>query len=175
MENLAGVNEADDYIKEEMRLAGIPIINGPRSDGEVPYSLKGKLENWDFERAWTYWMVSAPNGLGLPLEIASELHERKYPIVGEVETYCGEVKSYGQVIRVAGDCGCPHPRERAFPSDKVLGPQLEKLARESVTYKELANFCDSGKIIGQRFVDSYHIDTQEGLNEFVRVVIGTRM
>lgn len=137
MKNLAGVIKADENIREELSLAGIELVQGERSSGEVPFSITGKLGNWEFARAWYYWMAFVPDGKGLPLEVAAYLHGKKYPLTGELEPDV----TYGQVIRVAGHCGCPHPMNWASLSSD-----------------------------GKRYVNSYHVDTQTGLNEFARVI-----
>ena len=67
MKNLAGETKADLYILEELDKAGIKVVEGERSRGEVPYTLTGKLGNWNFNRAWYYWVAGAQNGKGLPL------------------------------------------------------------------------------------------------------------
>ena len=165
MINLAGVKAADKHIQGELYSAGIEIVRGELSKSEVPYSITGKLADWKFNRAWYYWMASAEDGKGLPLEVAAAMHEKKYPIIGERQP-----GNYGQVIRVAGHCGCPHPREWAFPNDEVLHAELKKIGKESATYGELADLCNTGVIQAPRFVTSYHIDDQLGLNEFARVL-----
>ena len=165
MKNLAGVKEADEYIQEELILAGIPLIKGGRNAGEVPYSITGKLGDWTFGRAWYYWVASSEKGNGLPLEIATALHERNYPIIGEKQP-----KTYGQIIRVMGDCTCPHPREWALPNRETLDKALKTLGRETAPYCELITLLNTGKIQGPRFVEAYHIDNQLGLNEFARVI-----
>ncbi len=167
MKNLARVKEADEHIQEELYLAGIGLIRGEQDKGEVPYSITGKIGDWDFDRAWYYWVASAPEGKGLPLEVATELHERQYPIIGERQP-----KNYGQVIRVTGHCGCPHPREWAFPTREVMERESERIGQNlmETTYGDLAKLCNSGVVQGERFVDSYHIDNQIGLNEFARVL-----
>lgn len=137
MKNLAGVIKADENIREELSLAGIELVQGERSSGEVPYSITGKLGDWKFARAWYYWRTFAPEGKGLPLEVAAYLHGKKYPHTEERETDT----IYGQVIRVVGHCGCPHPMNWASLSSD-----------------------------GKRYVYSYHIDTQTGLNEFARFI-----
>lgn len=165
MKNLAGVKEADNYIRQELQESGIDIVAGEQSGKEVPYSLTGKLKGWKLSRAWYYWMASADLSEGLPLKVATELHNKEYPIKGGREP-----ATYGQVVRVAGNCGCPPPEEWAFPKREVLETELKRLGKESVTYEDLAKLCNKGVITAPRFVDSYHIDSQEGLNEFARVV-----
>jgi hypothetical protein len=62
MKNLAGETRADLYILKELDEAGIEIIEGERSKGEVPYNLTGNLACWNFSRGWYYWIASASNG-----------------------------------------------------------------------------------------------------------------
>ena len=128
MINLAGDKEADVYIQEELISAGIDLVR-EKSKGEVPYSFQGRLGHWNFKRAWYYWNASAPDGQGFPLEIASELHEKRYPIVGK-----SQPETYGKVIRVVGHCGCPHPKEWAFPNRLELQSQLRKLDKENMNF-----------------------------------------
>ncbi len=85
-------------------------------------------------------MANAENGNGLPLEVATELHNREYPTKGE-----GQPKTYGQAIRVSGHCGCPPPEEWAE----------ERNISETET---------------KHFIRSYHIDSQEGLNALAGVI-----
>ena len=116
MRNLAGVEEADQYIQEELLLAGIDIVKAEAHREEVPYTLEGKLGPWTFTRAQYYWRVNAPDGEGLPLDFAVELHTREYPIKGEKQP-----KTYGNAVRVSGHCGCPHPEYgvRHFDANKL--------------------------------------------------------
>jgi hypothetical protein len=96
MENLAGKTKADLMILKELSEAGIEVIEGERSRGEVPYTLTGKLAEWNFSRAWYYWIANAKSGL--PRTIATELHKREYPKKEQFEIY-------GKVIRVEGYAG----------------------------------------------------------------------
>jgi len=165
--HLVGIKEADLYIKDELFLAGIPAIKGEKSEREIPYSITGKLGDWNFGRAWYYWVASAQNGKGLSLEVATQLHERQYPIIGE-----DQPKIYGKVIRVTGHCGCPHPRDWALPTGEILRKETQRLGKKDATYGELAILLNSGQIKAPRFVNLYHIDNQIGLNEFVKVIKG---
>ncbi len=167
MKNLAGVKEADEHIQEELYLARIELVQEEQNKGEVPYSITGKLGDWKFNRAWNYWMAFSSEGKGLLLNVATELHERQYPIIGEKQP-----KNYGKVIRVTGHCGCPHPREWAFPTREVLRKESKRIGQDLMRtcYGDLTKLCNSGEVQGDRFVDSYHIDNQIGLNEFARVL-----
>lgn len=133
MKNLAGVKDCDDSIIIELQKAKANILTIGRNSGEVKYSLIGQVKNWTLTRAWYYWIAIAEDKKGIPLKEASEMHETKYP--DEHFDEHREISIYGNVIRVGGHCGCPHPK-------------------------------DFGERDGS--VNCYHIDSQEGLNEFVR-------
>jgi len=150
MKNLAGVEDCDVYIREELEKAGIDIysIKEP-GRSEVPYTLYGGLGgnpldeegqgfmdrhgvavdtmknfvSFTFVRAWYYWVVSGY----VSLDIAVEMYENPN---GKKD------------IRVAGHCACPHP----------------------------ADWKVKHKVCGMNVVGSYHIDTQEGLNYFVETL-----
>ena len=140
MKNLAGDKDADKYVREELRLAGIPMENEV-SKGEVPYNTIGKINGWTFRRAWYYWMVSIPDSeKGLPLDIAMELHLRKNP------TDDNEIM--GNSIRVGGHCGCPSP----------------------VEYGAYPFYDEEGKPTVERYVRSYHVDDQISLNILAEVL-----
>jgi len=91
MKNAAGDANCDKYLKSELRQAGIPIVSFPDNRGEVPATIKGKLGSWTFERFWYYWVA---RGGPLDFTTADILH-----------------RIHGQVVRVAGHCGSPAPRE----------------------------------------------------------------
>lgn len=177
MKNLAGLMSADGSITEELKQAYIPII---RADGrgEVPYNFAGKLDDWSFKRAWCYWDATASErSKGLPLSVATELHFKEYPKNTDVKKTAysnGPIRIYGQVVRVEGHCGCPEPKEWALPTEDVLKRELKKLGIDCrhVTNRELAKLFNEDKVIVDRFVDNYHIDTQLGLDEFARTVKG---
>ena len=113
--------EFNKQLNMELQYAKIPSLN---------------FKNWKLTRSSRYWIADSI-GNGIPIEIASVLHEKKYPF--EMFDDCG-VTIYGHVVRVAGHAGAPHPK-----SNNCL-------------------WADDG------YINSYHIDTQEGLNEFARVI-----
>lgn len=134
MKNLAGNKESDKFIQIELDKAKIPFEKIDTPKGECQYTLIGKFKDWTFTRAWYYWIAST-EGKGVPLKIALEMHNKKYP--DEMFDHDQQKGKYGNSIRVGGHCGCPSPDEYGGRSG---------------------------------FVTSYHIDTQEGLNEFARVL-----
>lgn len=97
MRNLAGSHHPDDYIRNELERARIPVVQTEAHSGEVAYSLIGKLDDLTFTRAWTYWVV---NGL-VPIEVAETLYDNP---VGKTD------------IRVDGHAGCPPPTGRFINS-----------------------------------------------------------
>ncbi len=191
MINLAGKREADKYIQEELLLAKIPLVRGKLTIDEVPYTITGRIGNWTFNRGWYYWRASAPDGEGLPLEIAAQLHEKEYPITGELLRYGNEAKIYGDSVRATGHCGCPHPRECTKYFDEIgrrviIDPSGKKeKERDSLleTHKEILTDSALTNLKQLRYlpllegtdgiravIDSYHVDTQLGLNELARVI-----
>jgi len=113
--NLAGNEEADLYVEAELRMANITkILQEPNR--EVPTKFAGTLGKFKFRRAWRYWMVEGPVPLDIAINMYNDPEGNKY-------------------VRVAGHCGCPHPKEWAS---------------------------------SQNTVESYHIDTLQGLQLFTR-------
>jgi len=96
--NLAGNENCDYFIKAELTLAGIDMVQ-EKDRGEVPAKIKGKLGNFKFSRAWTYWIVKGD----VPLSVAEELYADPVGV---------------KYVRVAGHCGCPAPKEWATPNEK---------------------------------------------------------
>jgi hypothetical protein len=128
MQNLAGVKEADKTILEELYLAGIPAIKvGENPRSEVPYTYVGKLGNWEFRRAWYYWIVKCDEPQnGLKLKEATELHYKKHPT--------DETQILGNIIRCGGHCGCPPPEEYGAQPiyDDELNEKLKALGCEEI-------------------------------------------
>lgn len=153
--NLAGDERADIYIRQELQQAGIPIKRVTQGRTEVPYSLIGKLPcknggEFTFTRAWYYWVVEGR----VPLNVAQQLYQTD---IGQRD------------IRVQGHCGCPPPEEWAMPDFTLMS--TEQLMQVSgLTLGEMAAKCNSGEINLPRFVDIYHIDSQEGLDLFIKTL-----
>jgi len=159
--NLAGREDCDEHIRRELETAGVEIVEAEASS-EVPYHFEGRLGDFKFSRAWYYWVVNGK----VPLEVARKMYEDP------------EGK---KAVRAAGHCCCPPPEEWAFPSQEDIEKSLKEIGWEkwvefdgktypSINYGQMAELCNDGKIKGDRFVDTYHIDTQEGLNLFVKAI-----
>ena len=172
MINLASDEEADKTILEELYLAEIPKFNS-HSDGEVPYNYVGKIGNWEFRRAWTYWIVGVNKTEdGMKVKDALRLYNMKHPT--------DDSEIMGKFIRAGGDAGCSSPD--GYTSQPVYGTELdeklkalgykEEIFKPSgvkyipITFGELASLCNEGKLDVERYVDVYHIDTQIGLTVF---------
>lgn len=95
MKNYAGRADVDEELAAELTAAGIPVCRMPeilrKHNGEVETIVIGDLHGWGFKRAWYYWVCEGP---GIEVEAAERLHA-----------------AHGKVVRVAGHCGCPSPRE----------------------------------------------------------------
>lgn len=172
MINLAGVDDCDVTIKGELYLAGIEAIEA-KGTGEVRFTITGRIGNWKLTRAWTYWIASVEHRLdGLPMKEAVILHETPNPINSK--------QTLGQVIRSGGDCTCPSPT--GYTAQPVYGDEFDKKllalgykkkefqGKEYVDINvgEIAELCNTGKLDVERYVTSYHIDDQIGLNEFTK-------
>jgi len=174
MENLAGNKDADKHIKEELFLAGIEAIN-EKAEGEVPYTIVGRIGHWKFRRAWYYWVASTERPEdGLPLAKAMELHNTPHPTK----------KIMGNLVRSGGHCGCPAPDEYGAQPvyNDELDEQLIKLGYVKEYFKpldksfihinvgEVSRLCNEGKLTVERYVDCYHVDDQIGLNELAKTL-----
>jgi hypothetical protein len=159
MKNLAGIKECDVDIRRELEKARIPIVEIEPERTEVPYRLIGRLGGFEFRRAWYYWMV---HGL-VPIGVAKELYTDPIGVTD---------------IRVAGHCACPPPEN---PWLKYIGEDGKELIPEEqrgewercfkaeaaeMMAKNNLRFSTDREQEGQAYVDSYHIDTQEGLRLF---------
>lgn len=164
MKNLAGDMDCDEVIRKELEEARIEIVQHPKQlQNEVPATLTGQLAHkggikFTFVRAWYYWVVHGE----VPLKVAQKMYADP---MGKKD------------VRVAGHCGCPPPEEWAFPKTEVLvklgiykPPDDEHPYGQTPTYGELAKMCNSGEIKASRYVETYHIDSQEGLNLFVKTM-----
>lgn len=141
MINLAGNPDCDHAIRRELKEAGVDLVfHERRSTHEVPASITGEI----LEGKFTFrraWYYWVVSG-DVNIETARKM-------------YADESR---RDVRVAGHCGSPPPDDWARPTEKEIKSVCQ---REGVTYDLLKN-C--------RYVTTYHIDTQEGLNFFVKSV-----
>lgn len=173
MKNLAGELYADNYISEELFLAGIRAIKLQETNSEVPYTIAGKLGKWIFTRAWYYWIAKISdedNNTGLPLSEAYKLYNKR--------TAGG--KKLGEIVRAGGAAGSLSPS--SYVAQPVYNDELDEkllalgykrvfskiLNKEyiNITSGEIAELCNSGKLNADRFVNVYHIDELVGLKMF---------
>lgn len=158
MKNLSGRKDCDRFIRKELNKASIPIVARDLSKREVPASIAGQLGPFSFERGWYYWVVRGP----MPLHVARKLY--RHP--------------EGHAIRATGDACGGHPTQFAvrMHKGKEIAPTEEQAdwlafcaAWGGRAKPDNYIFSDDPQL-GQRFVLSYHIDTQAGLRAFVRAV-----
>lgn len=168
MINLAGVRTCDLTIKDELERAEIEVVKTETVNCEVPYSLKGILKtiygNFEFKRAWSYWIVTGK----VPLEISKKIFAHP------------EGKKY---VRIFGHCGCLDPMKYRLTYFSEDGIELigRKDYEECKKSKLTSSFIDSQiekriyKLVedekeGIPFITSYHIDTQAGLLLFSQMI-----
>lgn len=154
MINIAGVETCDETIKEELEEAGIGIVDVGKMKREVPASIIGKCNNFIFGRAWYYWIVEGY----MPLEVAQKIH--KVNLEKELS------------IRVSGNCTNPPPEKwvECKGWKEKFKPFFQDFLDEKISLEEADKIGLEIKSQGEQFVTHYHIDTQEGLNYFVKVI-----
>lgn len=177
MINLAGRPESDRQVALELDECGVPIHVDRDAVGEVPTILYGRLPavsrpHFVFRRAWYYWVVRGE----VPLSVAKELYADP---VGQKD------------VRVAGHCACPPPEH---PWVRYIGEDGRRITVPSESDQEAFSRYERGEssaIMAQAvervrhenqfvstdeemqalavdaYVDTYHIDSQKGLNLFV--------
>ena len=202
MKNLANIDNADTYIRKELEKANIDVILGEqKEEGSVSYSLTGELNGWELTRKWVYWEAVAKNSEGFPLQIATELHNKKYPKNAEVDEEFGsfedDMETYGTIIRPVGydtqrmNATRSNSDEGWFFLEKLIWDnKLIELRKENLSYPEILEMYNEYYQINKpatwsqgtralvldsvknppEFIDAYKISTQEGLDEFARVV-----
>ncbi|MGB4762223.1 MAG: hypothetical protein WBP12_02590 [Candidatus Saccharimonas sp.] len=160
MRNLAGVANADTFIEYELTHAGIDIVDATAKEAkhsEVPFTVAGQLGRFRFLRAWTYWVVRG----SVPQFVAELLYADP---VGRT------------AVRVNGDCTCPAPAGGDLVLRLPDGREvIDAASRGSSWIKHFETstyvFSDdplAASAIG--YVTSYHIDSQDGLDLFARVM-----
>ncbi len=169
MINLAGNQNCDAVIREELMVCDIPLVYGARSGNEVPASITGKLGEFTFYRAWYYWVASGP----MPLSVATEMYETN--------------PDWRKTVRAAGHAGCPHPKDwakyyaedgREILTRKDEADLIGFLDSESEQLKEIGRnaleeyvFADDPAAVAHTSViTEFHIDSQLGLKLFADTV-----
>lgn len=173
MINLAGRKDiANSEIVKELKEAGIPIFCSSNIRGEVPTIWYGRLNQFYFRRLWYYWSASTRDFAnnetpGIPIERAKELY---------VDNWINEIRS-------GGDCACRPPETwqtewTIQPYQKVIRLKTEsdrKWFLEKPDWFEKYCVIEEADQINSVFrVDSYHIDTQTGLNHFAKFLKGLK-
>lgn len=162
MRNLAGSKDSDIWTAAELTAAGIPIEIVEKPYGEPETRVKGRLGSIEFSRAWYYWVAKGR----VPLDVARRLYADP---VGQ------------KAVRVAGHCGCPPPErpwvtyydgdERVCvdPDGKKEADFDEYIKTGALTAANKPRFAKSAAGLAA-FVESYHIDSAEGLRLFADAI-----
>jgi len=169
MRNLAGVEDCDRHIRDELERAEIEIVEVERDDvhHEVPFTLEGRIGDVRLFRAWTYWST----GGDVPLELAKRMYARP------------EGKQH---IRAAGDCGCSPPEKhvtwrtedgKSYFKKSELDETIAEWGEDSHLVKVLRAaddvvWVDDPSAVGTPVVTGYDIDTQAGLLLFAMMLKG---
>lgn len=164
MQNLAGNPECDKFIEDELYLAGIPSVRGPRVTREVGASITGQLGPFSFSRAWRYWVVTGP----VPLRVARVIYEDR---IGRTD------------IRAGGHSGCLAPETQAHyfwtTQEVVVDPDgireaawisFQEVHGASPRFKFVRSEAERDALNPEAWVDTYHIDTLVGLKRFVEIL-----
>jgi len=156
--NLAGDDNCDAVILDELKLAQIPWRRTVRVESEVRYSVFGHLGEYFFSRKWNYWALE---GL-VPLSVAKKIFENP---IGKTD------------VRAEGDCTAPDPDtcikwvtdDGQLVLDTKAHAQFEKLEKDhpalaaKIRWRDEILFAEDPSKHGKAFVQNYHIDTDDGL------------
>lgn len=155
MKNLSGDRDCDRYIEKELHDAGIELVRGEQSGGEVPATIIGQLGRFKFTRAWYYWIVSGK----MPLSVAEELYADP---IGKKD------------VRVAGHCGCPAPEHPWIEWEDNEGRRIFPMSKRPKNFKKKDEsypmFFKNPSKAGKGFIPCYHIDSEEGLKLFAEAI-----
>lgn len=174
--NLAGNSDASQQILYELKYANIPVIEMTDNIGEVPSPYVGylgvkNLENiptdkiinihdffkFTFYRRWTYYSVS---GL-VPFLVAKKINEIHRNDI-RVNGYAGGTDVENHLTWYADDGS-------KLALKKELNGLSEKIRQTLLDNKNYL-FVDKYEGNGNPYIDLYHIDTQEGLDYFVKAL-----
>lgn len=158
---MAGEKNCDYYIRSELEEAKVPIVATYDKHPEVSYSIGGSLFGWKMRRQWRYWSVSKTPGLALPAAIK----------LFDLDT--------NNVIRVVGHCASPHPKEwtEAYNlSGYIIIPDPKAEPRELFDkFKVEHGMFSWDNDTSYEYINSYHIDTQAGLNLWAKIIKNTEV
>lgn len=162
------MSEINPIVDSELTAAGIPIFTSSDPiQGEVPTSQIGRLDGWEFTRAWVYWIARGR----MPIKAARAIY------------------SFGSdKIRCGGDCTAPPPDVQVkfiAPDGRVIvgAKDMERLADwhkhypDAEIWKPTAitkEYVQESKAFPRddstAYVTVYHIDTPEALKQFADFV-----
>ena len=164
MINLAKMPQADMYIARELAAAKATIIpfDGDPCSHEVPYTLMGALgQHILLRRGWRYWVALGP----VPLSPARRMYKDPE---GAKSVRAG---GHGGRLSPEGNQICRYHEGKKViyftPSEKNQLVSLnlwDKVPEKHFVVDSEETYNDTGV----PYVTVYHIDTQEGLNLYVK-------
>ncbi len=143
---------ADQKVKEELQIAGIPVVKLGLINNEVKTHYIGILNGFIFERAWYYWVVRG----NMPLRYAQYLYDNYKDLD----------------IRTNGIAGNDPPLKWLKNKDynKLIKSFVNKFTDGEITIEELNKISDEFQKQGEQVINMYHIDTQLGLCKFAELI-----
>jgi hypothetical protein len=171
MKNIAGAPEpvATEQCAAELMEAGITVLRHKVTPERVEVKSRayGQLGHISFRRNWYYWVAEGR----VPLDIATLLY---LDPIGKKD------------VRVEGDAGCPTPDKWArwymHNGVQVLSLKDKEIATSYLVGTGILKECgqdildhncfsdDPASTGALPYIETYHIDSQEGLNLFARVL-----
>jgi len=167
MKNLAGDLNCDDVIHRELVEAGVDLVVSERSTDEVPATISGRLGDFTFTRAWYYWRVHGP----MPVAVAERLnitHERTIRICG----FAGGVNNVSEYVVWRGPDGAQIWPDPDGSAEAEWNDFVKRHPRFADTANDKNIFAaDPSKVPGAvALIESYHVDTQDGLNVLAKEI-----
>lgn len=189
MKNLAGHQDATQLALLELQSAGATVSECKpegKVEGEVKSRVMGHAGSFALTRAWVYWVAEGY----MPIELAERLDTMPRKAEGSRYSGHGEAPIMGDVVRIDGDMGGKRIAEGFVSIDVegrkvVLDPKHEQrsrfaalakghdfIARAAANYVWVDTEEEAARLTVARFIETYHIDTEEGLAAFVEIARG---
>lgn len=148
----------NETVRMELEDAGVPVVDAPGLRGEFPATLKGELGEYVFLRDSSRWVVYGQ----VPLQVAQLFYDDP---------------TTRPVIRAAGHADSPPPAEwanwlmpdgrRVVDPDSLNPERLRAYRRSPEISAGMALSKDPASIGGRQVISTYHIDSFDGLRQFV--------
>lgn len=164
---ISQIIKVNNIIKQELDIANIDVVCNFNmiEHSEIPTHITGKLYNFTFERYWKYWVVEG----FIPLELAQEIYNtdigKKYIRAGghgeglPPETQTKLINAFNKRYIIDDD------KFEKYCDDCKEAPNVVKDIQEKFIKR---SECFEYDI--KSYILSYHIDTQEALTSFSKIL-----